>query len=127
MKTPLPLRAKLIAAAGSLLVPLSFDLFHNIARRGEGEIVFRVGCFILGVFLGFGGVFGNAQLQVFWGWGLAITAPLLTMFLLLGFVPGSDVLWTSASVLAAFVGGYILLLDADVRDYRCRIKRKHRA
>ena len=125
MNAPLPIRAKLIAAAGSLLVPFGFALFHQMAGHGNGDILFRMGCFIFGVSLAFWGVFRNAQHQLLWGWGLAFTGPMLITFLLLGFVPGSEVLWVSASAVGAFIGGYFLLLDADVKDYRRRLKAEH--
>jgi hypothetical protein len=118
MNAPLPVRAKLIAAAASLLAVFSIGLLHRIGGFGAGEIIFRIGYLVFAVFLAFGGVFGNAKLQLFWGIGLACVAPFLMIALLLGLVRGSDVLSCSAAAISAFVGAYLLLLDSAIKEYR---------
>ena len=125
MNAPLPIRAKLIAAAVSLLIQFSLGMFYGIAGRSSGEIIFRVGCSIFTVFITFWGVSGNAQFQLLGGWTSAFSAAFLIIALPIGLVPGSELLWGSAVALAAFIGAYLLLLDADVRDYRRRLKAKH--
>jgi hypothetical protein len=122
MNAPFPIHAKLIAAALSLSVSSIWCFFHEIARSSSGWIIFMIGCYIFGVFLAFWGVFRSPQLQLLWGWLSAPFAPLAIIFLLVGFIPGPEVLSVSVSAAAAVIGGYLLLLDADVKDYRRRIK-----
>ena len=51
MNVPLPVRAKLIAAAVSLCVGYAACLHHDIAGRGAEEISLEAGCLIFGVYL----------------------------------------------------------------------------
>jgi hypothetical protein len=128
MNAPLPIRLKLITAAVALVLVGGFSLFNDgiTTRNSSGEIAFRAGCFILMTFLTFSGVFGNAHLQLLWGWVLAIATPLVlcvSIFILRGL---SMVLGLFMVVIAV-VGSYLLLADAGVRDYRVRMKRKNAA
>jgi hypothetical protein len=126
MNTPLPVRPKLIAAAISLVLLFGFATLYNIETHSTGEVIFRVSCVAFATLLAFGGVFGNPQLQVLWGWGLAVAAPLLTALCILEF-RGTALVWGSLGAVVAIIGGYLLLIDSNVRDYRESLRRKHAA
>src|SRR5690349_12749011 len=122
MNAPFPIRAKLITAALSLVLLCGFSTFYHIESRSGGEIAFRVCCMAFGTFLAFGGVFGNAGLQLFWGWGLAVAAPCLAA-LCIFMLRGSDLIFGLLMMAAAVVGGYLLLMDSSVRVYRESLRR----
>lgn len=124
MNTRLPIRAKLTTAALALVLVLGFSVLYDITTRSSGEIAFRVGCVVLGVIQAFGGVFGNARLQLFWGWGLAIIVPFLAALCVFVF-RGSSLFWGSLTMLVAAFGAYLLLLDTSVKDYREGLRKKH--
>jgi hypothetical protein len=124
MNAPLPIRSKLIAAAVSLVLLCGFSILHDIESRSTGEVVFRVCCVVFSTFLAFGGVFGNAQLQVLWGWELAVTAPALAALCVFEFRGTALILGFLGTVVAA-IGGYLLLMDSSVRDYRESLRRRH--
>lgn len=124
MNAPLPIRAKLITAAASLGLLFGFSLLHDIETRSTGEVVFRVSGVAFATLLAFGGVFRNAQLQVLWGWGLAVAAPALAALCVFEF-RGPALIWGFIGTIVALVGGYLLLLDSGVRGYRDSLRRRH--
>lgn len=124
MNPPLPIRAKLIAAAVSIALLCGFSILHGIEMRSTGEVVFRVCCVAFFTLLAFGGVFGNAQLQVLWGWGLALAAPTLAAFCIFEF-RGTALILGFVGTAVAVAGGYLLLMDSGVKDYRGRLGRSH--
>jgi peptidoglycan/LPS O-acetylase OafA/YrhL len=118
-------RVKLFAAAMSLLVVSGFTTFCDDDGRITGRIDFRVGFFCLGVLLIFFGIFRNAFLQILWGAVLAVAIPGLLICFYFGEFRGSGMLmWGVASIIAAFVGAYLLLLDPTIKDYRQTMKRQ---
>jgi len=121
------MRFKLLTAAFSLVVVLGFGLFCRAGTLGPGEITFRIVCFILGLFIVFGGIQGNAQLQVLWGWMLALAVPLQVAILCFGELDGLTKAGLAVSALAAGAGGWLLLGDQDVRAYRRLLHRKSHA
>jgi hypothetical protein len=124
MNAPLSIRAKLIIATLSVLVVFGFGLFVRDGAYSTGEIFFRIACFIFGVVLAIGGIFRNAQFQIFWGYGLAFAAVVLIAAFCIGDIHGSSVLWAAVCIATAPIGAYLLILDADVKIYRENIKRK---
>jgi len=124
MNAPFPIRAKLITATVSLVLLCGFSILHNIETRSTGEVVFRV-CFVaFATLLAFGGVFGNAQLQVLWGWGLAVAAPALAALCVFQF-RGTALILGFVGTVVALAGGYLLLMDSGVKDYRESLRRRH--
>lgn len=123
MKAPLSIQAKLITATVSLVLVCGFSTLHDITARSSGEIAFRIAFLAFGTFLAFFGVFGNAYLQLLWGWGLAITTPLLLSLCVFVF-RGPYLFWGLLATLAAAVGGYFLLADAGVKNYRENIRKR---
>lgn len=124
MNAPLPIRAKLIAAALSLSVVFAFTSLHDLGTRSSGDALFRVGCVVFAVGLAFFGVFASAQLQLLWGWSLALSVPFIVVLCILDF-RGPLLIWASVAAFAASIGGYLLLADAGVRGYRESIRRRH--
>ena len=123
MNAPLPVRAKLIAAASSLVLLCAFSILHDIQTHSTGEVFFRICCVALATLLAFGGVFGNAQLQVLWGWGLAVAAPALAALCVFK-LRGPDMLLGFIGTVVAVAGGYLLLIDSNVKLYRESLKRR---
>ena len=127
MNASLPIRTKLITAALSLVVVYAFSTLHDIvAARSSGEVAFRLACLLFAAVLAFPGVFRSAQLQLLWGWCLVVAVPFLISLCIFVY-RGSDLMGGLFVTLAASVGGYLLLADASVRDYRESIRRRHAA
>ena len=124
MNAPLPIQAKLITAAVSLVLLFGFSMLHDMETRSTGEVAFRVCCVAFATLLAFGGVFVNAQLQVLWGWGLAVAAPALAALCVFQF-RGTALVLGSVGTVVAMAGGYLLLMDSGVKDYRERMRRRH--
>lgn len=124
MNAPLPIRAKLIAAALMLVVVSAFATLHDIGARSLGEAAFRVGCVVFSVLVAYIGAFGSAQLHLLWGWGLVVSAPALAALCIFVF-RGSDFIFGLLAMAAAVAGGYLLLMDASVKRYRADLRRRH--
>jgi hypothetical protein len=123
MKKPTSLQLKLMAATLALLLVFGFAMFYKWATLSSGEMAFRVGCTLFAALLAWGGIFGNAQLQLLWGWGLAVTAALL-LGLCLGTLRGPLLLGGGLATLTAVLGAYLLLRDPEVRAYRERLRQR---
>lgn len=124
MNVPLPIRAKLITAAVSLVLLCGFSILHDIETRSAGGVVFRVCCVAFAALLAFAGVFGNAQLQVLWGWGLAVAASALAALCVFEF-RGTALILGFVGTVVSVAGGYLLLMDSGVKDYRESLRRRH--
>ena len=122
MNAPLPIRSKLVAASVSLVLLFGFSMLHDMETRSTGEVAFRVCGVAFATLLAFGGVFGNAQLQVLWGWGLAVAAPALAALCVFQF-RGTALVLGSVGTVVAVAGGYLLLMDSGIRDYRQSLKK----
>src|SRR4029077_15929763 len=127
MNVPLPIRAKLLVATLSVTMVFGFCLFYKLGSYSVGEIVFKAAYLLLGALIAYGGVFGNGQMQVLWGIGLALVSAELIFGLWISDIQGSLRIWTVLAVIIALVGCYLLLLDRDVKVYRQNIKSKKNA
>ncbi|MEQ2007337.1 MAG: hypothetical protein ABMA26_11115 [Limisphaerales bacterium] len=126
MNATLSIRAKLTAATLALVLVCAFTNLHDIGTRSSGEAEFRIVCTSFSVLLAFSGVYGSAQLQLLWGWCLAMAAPALAALCVFEF-RGTDLIFGVLAMAAAVVGGFLLLMDPAVRDYREGLRRRHKA
>ncbi len=126
MNVPNPARAKLIVATLMLVVVGAFATLHDIGARSSAEAAVRVGAVVFSAPFIYIGVFSSALLNLIWGWGLALFAPALAIMCASVF-RGTVLTYGLIAVLAAVVGGYLLLMDVDVRNYRQGLKRKRAA
>jgi len=118
MSAPPPIRAKLITSALSLSLVLVISTLREIgAARSSSEAAFRIGYVVFGTALAFLGVFRSPQLQLLWGWSLAVAVPVLIGLCIIAY-RGTDLICALVATLAALVGGYLLLADTSVRGYR---------
>ena len=69
---------------------------------------------------------GSALLQLLWGWGLVIAVPALVALCAFSF-RGLELIGGLVSLVAASVGGYLLVVDASVKAYRDKIRSEHAA
>lgn len=125
MNVPLPIRAKLIAAALMLVIICALDDMLHIRGRSSGDALLRIACAVVGVWVALLGIFRSAQFQVVCGWILAFAGSLLGVVCAFSF-RGSNLLLGFLAMVASFIGSYLLLLDAGVKDYRAGLTMKLR-
>ena len=114
---------KLSAAALSLVLVCGFGTLYHVSPFSSAGWVIRIAFLVFAVILAFFGVYSSPWLQLCWGWGLAIAAPLLLASSVF-FLQGPWEAWGLLATMAAFLGSYLLLADKGVKIYRAEIGRK---
>ncbi len=112
-----PIRARLILAALSLSIVCAFSTLHDLGGRSPGDTAIRIASVIFGGGVAFFLVFRSARAQLISGW-LSVVAALVLPVLCVSEFRDSVLLWGLFATVAALVSGFLLLIDARVRDYR---------
>ena len=116
--------ARLTIAAVCLSLVSAFSVLSRITGYSSGEAAFRLACLVFAVVLVFMGVHRSAMLQLLWGWGLVVVVPALLALCIVSF-RGLELIGGLISLVAASVGGYLLVVDASVKTYRNKIRSEH--
>jgi len=116
--------ARLTIAAVCLSLVSAFSLLLRITGYSSAEAAFRLGCLVFAIVIVFMGIHRSAQLQLLWGWGLVIVLPALLALCIFSF-RGLELIGGLVSLVAASVGGYLLVMDASVKIYRNKIRSEH--
>src|SRR4028119_456991 len=109
------LRAKLIAAALSLLVIVALNIAKKIGSLGAAAGALEILMALLTVAFAFLGVFRSPVLQLLWGWMACLIAPIAASACVSNF-RSPDLIEHMFGALALSIVGYLLLADREVRD-----------